>query len=263
MSNDRVPSSSPYRRVKRGRVSDQIVSQMRQLISQGVLKAGQQLPGEHELADKFSTSRPTIREALRTLETMGILDIRTGSGAFVAESPFRSQNLSENLKWLVERRVMVLNLLDVREVLQGLAAKLCAEAVTDRQYADLHATLVDMDAAKDNNDPEQATEADTRFHYLMGEFSNNEILNNLVQHVEQSYRTSSRALMDLGGRAMTSVKEHAAVLSAIKQHDGPLAETQMRAHIASVRAAIAALSDEETVPVLPASSETSGRYASG
>ena len=234
----------PYTKVKRGRVSDQVVGQLRSLIKQGVLTAGQQLPSENELAENFSTSRPTIREALRTLETMGLVEIKSGSGAFVVDSPLSARNLTENLKWLVERREMVLKILDVRQALQGLGARLCAESITDERLEKLLGTLRAMERAKDANDSDQATEADTQFHYLIGTYSGNEILDDLIQRVEQTYRSSSRALMDLGGRAMHSVKEHAAILEAITAHDGQLAESQMRAHIASVRADIAALGND-------------------
>lgn len=241
MSTQKSAEKGPYQGVKRGRFSDQVATQLRDLIKQKVLKAGQQLPSENELAEKFSTSRPTIREALRTLETMGYLEIKNGTGAFVIESPLSSRNLSENLKWLVERREMVLKILDVRQALQGLGARLCAENITPEQFAVLEGTRISMDLAKDDNDSDRATEADTQFHYLIGEYCGNEILNDLIQRVEQTYRSSSRALMDLGGRAMHSAQEHAAVLEAIQAHDGPCAEQQMRAHIASVRADIARL----------------------
>jgi GntR family transcriptional repressor for pyruvate dehydrogenase complex len=238
-------NSELYPKVKRGRVSDQVAAQLQTLMKQGIFKPGEHLPSENDLAEKFSASRSTIREALRTLETMGIVEIKNGSGAFVTESPLSSRNLNENLKWLVERREMVLKILDVRYALQGLGARLCAENALADQIGQLRATLTEMELAKNNNDADRATDADTHFHYLIGEFSQNEILNDLIQHVEQTYRASSRALMDLRGRAMHSVQEHADVIESIEAHNGELAEIQMRAHLASVRADIANLDTDK------------------
>ena len=99
--------------------------------------------------------------------------------------------------------------------------------------------------SKNHHDSDRATDADTHFHYLIGEFSQNEILNDLIQHVEQTYRSSSRALMDLWGRAMHSVQEHANVIESIEARNGELAEIQMRAHIASVHADIASLDTDK------------------
>src|SRR5262245_61163494 len=128
------------KKVKKGRVSDQVVVQLRQLIKEEVLKPGDKIPGEYELAERFSASRASIREALRTLETMGLVEIKSGSGAYVADSPWSSRNLTENLKWLIDRRDLVLKVLEVREVLQGLGARSCAERITPEQLRALEAT---------------------------------------------------------------------------------------------------------------------------
>ena len=233
-------------KLDRGRISDQIVNEFRKLIKQGTLKPGQKIPGEHDLAERFSTSRGTIREALRTLETMGLLEIKSGSGAYVRELPLSSGNLDNKLQWLLERRESVLELMEVRQVLQGRAAKLCAENIGESQLQTLNENIQTMMRAKEDNDAEALTEIDTHFHYLIGEYCGNKILDDLIKYVEETYRISSRALMDLSGRAMRSVEEHTAVFEAIKAGDGPLAEKKMHDHTDSVRADILAL-DEEVV----------------
>lgn len=229
------------RPVSRVRISDQVFNQLKHLIYRGSLQPGQRIPGEHELSKQFSASRGSIREALGKLEAIGLVEIKNGSGAYVARWSLDNLNLSENLTWLVERRDMVLKLLQVREELQGLAARLCAEVVSETQLAALVETWEAMDHAKENGDLEAVTEADTRFHYLIGEYSGNEVLNDLSSRIEEAYRSSSRALMDLGGRANTSVVEHGAIIEAIEAHDGAQAEAHMLHHIASVRRDIAAL----------------------
>jgi DNA-binding FadR family transcriptional regulator len=172
---------------------------------------------------------------------MGLLEVKTGNGVYVRETPFGLENLSGNLKWLIDRHDQVSVLLEVREVLQGRAAQLCTENITEAQLRALDETVQAMEAAKDHGDMEAVTEADTRFHCLIGEFSGNELLNDLIQHIERAYRESSRALMDLKGRSTISIQEHASVLEAIKAHDGPLAEKRMQDHIADVRADLDAL----------------------
>lgn len=229
------------RPVSRVRISDQVFNQLKHLICRGSLQPGQRIPGEHELSKQFSASRGSIREALGRLEAVGLVEIKNGSGAYVARWPLDNLNLTENLTWLVERRNIVLKVLQVREELQGLGARLCAQSANEAQLAALVETWQQMDAATENADLEAATEADTRFHYLIGEYSGNEVLNDLISRIEEAYRSSSRALMDLGGRANTSVVEHGAIIEAIEAHDGPLAEERMQSHIASVRHDLAAL----------------------
>jgi GntR family transcriptional repressor for pyruvate dehydrogenase complex len=241
-------SSSVFRKLQRYRVSDQVVGQLQQAILQGVFQAGQRIPGEYELATRFSTSRGSIREALRTMETMGLIEIRSGAGAFVTRPILSGEVLSDKLRWLLDRREMVLKMLAVREVLQGLGARLCAGRTSESEAATLEETLQEMRDAYDRGDPDTATDADARFHFLIGEYCGNDILNDLICHVEQTYRSSSRALMDLRGRTATSIQEHAAVLEAIIRRDASTAEATMRDHVSSVRRTLAGLGHAENSP---------------
>lgn len=221
--------------VSRVRVSDQIANQLLALIQQGTLQPGQRIPGEHELSKQFAASRSSIREALGKLEYVGALEIRSGSGAYVSKWPLGADQLTDNLVWLLERRDLVLKILQVREVLQGLGARLCAELATEAAIAQMAQTLDAMQQASEASDLEAVTEADTRFHYLIGESSGNEIANDLMQRVEEVYRSSSRALMDLRGRAGASAMQHAQIIDAIRNRLPDLAEEAMRTHISSVR----------------------------
>jgi len=212
------------------------------LIQQGTLQPGQRIPGENELSKQFATSRSSIREALAKLEYIGFLEIRNGSGAYVSKLPLRVEQLTDNLAWLLERRDMVLQILQVREVLQGLGARLCAEAAEMEQIEQLAQALDEMEKASKSADLEGVTEADTRFHYLIGDYAGNEVANELLRRVEEAYRSSSRALMDLRGRAFASVLQHADILDAIRNQQPALAEEAMRNHIRSVRLDLVKLS---------------------
>jgi GntR family transcriptional repressor for pyruvate dehydrogenase complex len=234
-------SEPSFHALRRDRVSDQIVTQVREAITKNKYHVGQKLPSENELASRFAISRTSVREALRILEALGLVDIRTGSGAFVAEPPLRRELLSDKLRWLLDRHEAILNLLDVREVLQGLAARLCALRGTEPQLAQLEAAVAQMRAAKDRGDLDAATEADARFHFFLGDFCGNDILSDLIRHFEETYRSSSRALMDLRGRILTSVGEHRRVLTAIMARDERAAEAAMRTHVRSVRRDLAGL----------------------
>jgi DNA-binding GntR family transcriptional regulator len=139
-------------------------------------------------------------------------------------------------------------MLAVREVLQGLGARLCAGRTSESEAATLEETLREMRNACDRRDPDTATDADARFHFLVGEYCGNEIPNDLIRHVQQTYRSSSRVLIELRGRTATSIQEHAAVLEAIIRRDASAAEATMRAHISSVRCTLAGLARAENSP---------------
>lgn len=228
--------------INRVRVSDQIANQLLTLIQQGTLQPGQRIPGEHELSKQFAASRGSIREALAKLEYIGALEIRNGSGAYVTKWPLSAEELTDNLAWLRERHDLVLKILQVREVLQGLGARLCAEFASEAQIEQMAQTLDEMEQASKVSDLEAVTEADTRFHQLIGECAGNEIAHELIRRVEDGYRSSSRALMDLRGRAGASTMQHAQIIEAIRNRQPDLAEEAMRNHISSVRLDLVKLS---------------------
>jgi DNA-binding FadR family transcriptional regulator len=177
---------------------------------------------------------------------MGIIQIRSGAGAFVTQPALSRETLSDKLRWLLDRREMVLKMLDIREVLQVLAARLCAGRTTEAEATALEETVREMRAAFERGDLDSATDADARFHFLVGELCGNEILNDLIRHVEETYHSSSRALMDLRGRTPTSIQEHGAVLAAILERDPTAAEAAMRVHLSSVRRALSGLPSPES-----------------
>ncbi|SVE24582.1 uncharacterized protein METZ01_LOCUS477436, partial [marine metagenome] len=87
---------NPYRQIERATVSDAIVDQLRGLVAQGILKPGDRLPSERELCKRFGVGRTSVREALKPLITMGLLEGRMGSGTFVAAETGQFQ---KSLQW--------------------------------------------------------------------------------------------------------------------------------------------------------------------
>ena len=119
----------------RGKVTDQIIETLRQDIVTGRLGRGTRLPTERELASHFGVSQPTVREAMRALDVMGLVDVRHGSGAFVrGDSAYVVASALQTL--LQIERVSILEALDVREILSRQSARLAA---TSRTEADLDA----------------------------------------------------------------------------------------------------------------------------
>jgi GntR family transcriptional repressor for pyruvate dehydrogenase complex len=237
--------SDGFQKLHRSRASDQIAGALQSAIAQRRYRSGDRLPSEHELAAQFETSRGTVREALRVLEVMGFVQIRTGAGAFVSGSPFSSHALNDRLRWLVDRRDIVLEILEVREGLQAMAAVGCAGRATPDDKDQLRGAVEQGRTAVADGNPDAFAEADAAFHFLIGERCGNRMLADVVRYVEEIYRTSNRALVDLRGRSETSQLEHERVVECIAEGDRTGAELAMREHIGSVRHTLAALEAEE------------------
>lgn len=239
-------SGSPFPELQRKRMSDQVAGAIQGMIANREFAIGERLPGEHELASAFRTSRGTVREALRVLESMGLVEIRSGAGTFVVEPPFAGEALSERLQWLLDRRDLVVEMLEVREVLQARAARRYAEIASDAEIAQLSVILERIREVSERGDADALAEADAQFHFHIGDRCGNSLLAELAHYAEEVYRTSNRALVDLRASTANSSMpdEHAAIFDRIVARDAEGAGAAMREHMQSVRAAVAALAPE-------------------
>src|SRR5205809_6632625 len=115
--------------IKSTRIYEEIVRQVKQLIAEGRFKSGDRLPPERELAEKFVVSRTSVREALRTLESLGLIDIRPGEGTFVREVSIDA--LVEPLALLLtSHREAIVELFEARRLLEPALAALTAARAT-------------------------------------------------------------------------------------------------------------------------------------
>ena len=232
----------PIKKVKRGRVSDQVVDQLSELINNHTFEPGHKLPGEYTLAEQFAVSRNTVREALRMLETIGMIEIINGSGAYVSDLANQLSEPSSSLQWLVERKESIVEIQEVRESLEGIGARLCAERITPEQLEVLRqASQEFQQAEQQTEDAETLLKANRRFHSLIGEFAGNSLLMELINHFENLYSTAARAILKQVGMTSIYTTEHSGIFEAIEAGNGALTETLMRAHISNTRADVAGL----------------------
>jgi GntR family transcriptional repressor for pyruvate dehydrogenase complex len=167
-------------------LSRAIAEQIMDLIAGGQIKPGDRLPPEHELMEQFSVSRSTLREALKSLAMVGIIEARRSAGTFVSET-YMTGILNTHLNWAVmfsEREVS--NIVEVRVAIEGETAALAAQRATPQQRA----TLAHLLAAMEDRslDAERMTEYDTAFHLTIAEASQNALLHNLILSVRNLIR---------------------------------------------------------------------------
>src|SRR5947209_5799095 len=145
----------------RDAVSESILS----LIRSGELKPGMRLPSEPQLIEMTGVSRSSVREAIRSLETMGLVEIRRGKGTFIREIDTSGMTDAQMLLMLADRKVLE-NLVEVRETLEPMMARLAAERATDDDIAALRHHLEGMDHARDH---EAWRPAHLAFHQALAE----------------------------------------------------------------------------------------------
>lgn len=175
---------------------------------------------EEELAKSLGVSRTPIRETLLRLEHEGIVKIIPRRGAFVVS----------------QRKEKVIDLLQVREVLEGLVARLATENMTQELIDRLKDSLERVSSAANDEDRLlKYTPADVEFHALLLEACDNELLRNMMGSVNAHLQMVRLRTVALPGRPEQTVREHYEITAAIEKKDSVLAETLMREHVASVR----------------------------
>src|SRR5438445_6392654 len=160
-------SSSAHRfeTVRKVRRYEQVADQIRRLISNGTLKTGDLLPPERELAVRLGVGRSSVRDAVRTLEVMGILEPRQGHGTVVRD--LSADSLVVPLaSVLVRKRELVAELLDVRRILEPALAARAAKNATVEEVMELEDIL--RRQAEKMKRGESTVEEDSEFHYTIG-----------------------------------------------------------------------------------------------
>jgi len=221
-----------YRVAKRGRLHEDLVSQIQELIEQHRLQPGDKLPSEHELARQFDVSRTVVRESIRGLEERGLVEVRHGSGVYVAEPSIDSVTDSLALHLRVSASSLM-PLLEVREILEVEIAGLAAERATDEDQGQMERSLRHEAELFDSHD--EYVQADLRFHELLTRATHNEVLSILVNPLAELLRESRRVTIEPAGSAELSFKGHTKIFEAVKNRDKQQARQAMREHLRMVR----------------------------
>jgi DNA-binding FadR family transcriptional regulator len=226
-----------------------VIEALQHSIRVGVYKPGERLPSERAIGDRLRVSRPTVREAVRTLTAMRILESRRGSGIFVA--PLVPGELLRPLQFALELSEPTLShLFEVRLALEPLATALAAE----RRSADaLQRMRRCVRAAADVRvSASRFVELDTQLHMLIVEASENGLLHNMVASVSWLSLQSRELTVRDDGMQAASIADHEAIVNAIGVRDAAAAEAAMRGHLERVWRASrrVAIRHESAIPAL-------------
>ncbi len=240
--------------VPRIRIFEQAVEQLKKAILEGHYQPGEKLPTEKELCESLGVSRSTIREAMRVLETEGfIIRARRGTGAYVAHRPQVLAIRGDVLRWLSQREESMGQIMQVRESIEWLTASLAARNPLDELIAKLE-HLVDqqyseLKSSHGGPNIDKLAELDVEFHIAISEACGNDLAHEIVSHIVPAFSRANRAVLWAGEKVEPSIREHEAILKAIKDGDPDAAEAAMRVHIDRVWQEICAylgeISDKE------------------
>jgi GntR family transcriptional regulator, transcriptional repressor for pyruvate dehydrogenase complex len=216
--------------IRRSRVYEEVARQIRCRILEK-LRPGDKLPPERELAETLSVSRSSVRDAIRSLELLGLVDPRSGSGTLVCEtSTDRVVNPLANS--LVRRRQWVIELLDFRKMLEPSLASRAAKRASLVEIAEMEQILVRQEERVRRG--EIATDQDAEFHYSIAMASDNSVVLKVLDIVMDLLLETRERSLQVGGRPQKSLAGHRRILAAIKRRNASAAEDAMRRHIQDI-----------------------------
>lgn len=197
------------------------------LIRSGELTPGARLPSEPQLIELTGVSRSSVREAIRSLETMGLLEIRRGKGTYIRAIETGAMADAQMLLMLADRRVLE-NLVEVRVLLEPLMARLAAERAT---ADDLDALRRHLDAMRDAPDREAWRPPHLAFHQALAEATHNIIVSKIWGMVAIFLKDSP---LVTGGTEPSLPYIHETLYAAIAAHDRDAAEPAMEQHVSDM-----------------------------
>jgi GntR family transcriptional regulator, transcriptional repressor for pyruvate dehydrogenase complex len=234
--NGQEEGAARFSRVARASLSDHIVEQVVGLISRGVFKPGDRMPPEKELCQQFGVGRTSVREALRSLSVMGMVESHMGDGTFVSGRGDRL--LERTFQWgLLITPKLAGQLIETRRMLECQTAQLAALKATGEDLKEVEESVRQMQILVER--PVEYLEQDLRFHMTIARATQNSILLSLV-HTTRGYLhawirelLTDSAKSDSLHRARLSVREHKRILRALQDRDPKAARRAMDAHILS------------------------------
>jgi GntR family transcriptional repressor for pyruvate dehydrogenase complex len=226
--------------IKKSAIAEEILARLLDLIKERELRPGDKLPPERELAAMMDVSRPSLREALRALSIMNIIEIRQGDGTYVTS--LEPELLVEHLDFVfaLDDSTFV-QLFEARKILEVGIVALAAQRITAEQIAELEACLAR--SVENTDDPQAFLETDLELHNLITRAANNPILSRMMASISQLGLASRSRTTAIPGVVQKTVDDHRAIVAALKARDANAARQAMLDHLNNVEARLKQLID--------------------
>ena len=225
--------SAPITPISRQKTYELVAERLVTLIGDHSFQPGDQLPTERELTASFQVGRSSVREALRMLESQGVIRSVNG-GAFVVADAANLLNSSLRLLLTLDESTRIHDVIELRSVLECEAAALAAERHRAAHLAQMDQAIEEMTKGLEEPEADAFIDADLRFHLAVAEATGNRVLLHSMQAVRDVIRRMLMTVFHLPGSAARAVEEHRAVRAAIAAGDASRARAEMRAHLARV-----------------------------
>jgi GntR family transcriptional regulator, transcriptional repressor for pyruvate dehydrogenase complex len=219
----------PLKPINRSRLSEAAIDQIKDLIVSQQLEPGSKLPSERKLVEELQISRASVREALRILEIMGLVEVKPGKGAYV-------KGLTGDLfvplpNWLSDHKETLHNHFEARLVLEPAAAGFAAIRATKHDIRKLGDSLSEFRGKLADKDVVGMISSDIHFHSQIGAATGNKTIKLLMDTITRFLFDGWKATLRVEGRPQKTVVEHGKILKAIIEKDEKKARSAMKRHL--------------------------------
>ena len=224
----------PFQEINSEKLSKSVVRQVEQLILRGILRPGERLPSERELAEKLAVSRPSLREALSELQGSGLLTSRAGAGIFVAEV-LGSAFSPALMRLFGTHDEAVYDYLAFRKDLEGLAAERAARVGSNTDLKVINAIYVKMEAAQSKRSSDEEARLDAQFHMSICEAGHNVVMLHMMRSMYELLQTGVFYNRQVTFRQRSGRSEllgqHRAINEALQARDPEAATAAVHNHL--------------------------------
>ena len=232
--------------VERRSVSDEVVLRLGEYIIGHGLKAGHKLPAERELMESLRVGRSSLREAIKALRAIGVIEVVAGGGMYVGRGGM--SGLTKPLSWAVFLNASnIRQAIEAREVLETELAARAAEHATDEQLAELRTYIEQMRSAPD---PQSYRSADVAFHLGIARAAGNEILYSAIEMLQHVIGAWIDRILRKAGGVPQGFPEHEEIYEALLRRKPKEARRAMKTHLELSSQRLLAASEAQSTPSL-------------
>jgi GntR family transcriptional repressor for pyruvate dehydrogenase complex len=233
--NRQSPPPLPPEPIDRRRTSDVVAGRLLELVTSQTLVAGDPFPVEREIATAYTVGRSTVREALRILESQGVIT-GTAGGSFTVSEAGRPLHRSLRLVMALDGEPSIADLFELRRILDCAAAELAAHRRQPQDLGQMQGAIDAMASSLEDNDAQRFIDSDLRFHIAMADATRNSLVSHTLDAIRNVLRDALLEIFRIPDSAERAIQEHRAILAAIESGDGTEARIAARIHLDRVEA---------------------------
>lgn len=217
--------------VKNKKVYEEVIEQIKDMIYKGILKKGDKLPSERHMVEKLQVSRTSVREALRCLEIIGLIESRQGEGNFIKEN-FENGLIEPLSVMFMLKDSKSEEILELRKIIEIGTVQLAAKRISKSELDELKEL---KEKLKNLNKEENLAEIDREFHYKIAEASQNflllGVLNAISSLIESYIKDARKSILEEEGNRQELIKQHENIFEALNNNNEDEAIKAMTKHL--------------------------------